>query len=348
MKRAFVINLAVGAVLAASCVGCGGGGNKRLNAGGSTFVYPMMSKWADEYKKAKDVEVNYQSIGSGGGIQQMTAKTFDFGGTDGPMNDEQVKKCREQGSEPLHIPLVMGAVVPAYNLTEVKETLRFSGPLLADIFLGNVKKWNDKAIKELNPKVADQLPDKEIVVVHRSDGSGTTYVWVDYLAKVSPEWSKKVGVGTDLSWPVGVAAAGNGGVAKKVKETPGSIGYVELSYAFRLDLKMGLVRNRENEFVRAGLESVRTAADNGLTNVPDDLRLSLTDAPGKGSYPICGTTWAMVYVNQRTDKGRRLLDFLYWAVDSGQDEADLLLYVRMPESLNRLVHDQLKRIQVDK
>ncbi len=202
MRR--IVRMALPAIVVALVCG-GGGGKPRLNGAGSTFVYPMMSKWAAEYDKAKGVEVNYQSIGSGG-IQQMTTKTADFGSTDGPMNEEQLEKARETGGEVVHIPLAMGAVVPIYNLEGVKQPLRFSGSVLADIFLGKIKKWNDPALKHLNPEVA--LPDKEITVVHRSDGSGTTYVWVDYLAKVSPEWKKKVGVGSIVQWPVGEGAKG--------------------------------------------------------------------------------------------------------------------------------------------
>ena len=240
MKR-FMVLLCL--ALPVFAIGCGGGKSaKRLNAGGSTFVYPMMSKWASEYEKAKGAQVNYQSIGSGGGIQQMTAKTFDFGCTDSPMNEEQLKKCLDNGSEAVHLPLVMGAVVPVYSLAEVKEPLRFSGPVLADIFLGKIKKWDDQALADLNPGVT--LPDKEISVVHRSDGSGTTYIWVDYLAKVSPEWSKKVGVGTSVNWPVGIGQKGNEGIAGQVKRSPGSIGYVELIYAIQTDIPYGVVKNR--------------------------------------------------------------------------------------------------------
>jgi ABC-type phosphate transport system substrate-binding protein len=211
--------------------GCGSG-KPRINGAGATFIYPMMSKWASEYDKVKGVEVNYQSIGSGGGIQQMTAKTADFGSTDGPMNDEQLQKAKDIGGEVVHIPLAMGAVVPAYNLEGVTEPLTFTGPLLADIFLGKIKKWNDNAIRDQNPNVI--LPDKDIGVVHRSDGSGTTYVWVDYLSKVSPEWKKKIGVATSVNWPVGEGAKGNEGVAKRVKETPGALGYIELIYALQV------------------------------------------------------------------------------------------------------------------
>src|SRR5437762_9823031 len=217
-------------------MGCGSG-KPRINGAGATFIYPMMSKWASEYDKIKGVEVNYQSIGSGGGIQQMTAKTADFGSSDGPMNDEQLQKARDTGGEVVHIPLAMGAVVPAYNLEGTTEPLTFTGPLLADIFLGKIKKWNDNAIRNLNPNVI--LPDKDIGVVHRSDGSGTTYVWVDYLAKVSPEWKDKVGVGTSVNWPVGVGQKGSEGVSGQVGRVAGSFGCVEVTYAIQNNIKYG-------------------------------------------------------------------------------------------------------------
>src|SRR5438045_2100069 len=229
--------------------GCSRGDDKRLTGAGSTFVYPMMSKWASEYEKSTNVKINYQSIGSGGGIQQMTAKTVDFGCTDGPMNEEQLKKAKDVGGEVVHIPLVMGAVIPTYNLEEVNEPLRFTGPVLADIFLGKIKKWNDKGLQDLNPKAA--LPNKEIVVIHRSDGSGTTYIWVEYLAKVSDEWKKKVGVGTSVDWPCGIGQKGNEGLAGQVRRSAGSIGYIELIYALQNKLKFGSVKNREGAFVTA-------------------------------------------------------------------------------------------------
>jgi phosphate transport system substrate-binding protein len=324
--------------------GCGGGGKPRLNGAGSTFVYPMMSKWAAEYDKAKGVEVNYQSIGSGGGIQQMTAKTADFGCTDGPMNEEQLQKAKETGGEVVHIPLVMGAVVPAYNLEGVTEPLTFSGPLLADIFLGKVKKWNDKAIQDLNPGVA--LPDKDIGVVHRSDGSGTTYVWVDYLAKVSPEWKKRVGVATSVDWPAGEGAKGNEGVAGRVKASPGAIGYIELIYALQNDIKFGLVKNKEGAAIKADLKSITAAADNALKEIPEDLRYSITDAAGKDSYPISGTTWAVVYVNQPSGKGQQVVDFLRWATHEGQQFTEDLHYAKLPPGLVERVDKKLASIQM--
>jgi phosphate transport system substrate-binding protein len=304
----------------------------------------MMSKWADEYKKSKGVEVNYQSVGSGGGIQQMTAKTFDFGCTDGPMNEEQLKKCRDEGAEAIHIPLVMGAVVPTYNLDEVKEPLRFSGPLLADIFLGKVKKWNDKAIQELNPKAA--LPDKEMVVVHRSEGSGTTYIWADYLSKVSPDWKQKVGVGASLNWPVGIGQKGNEGVAGQVSRSAGAIGYVELIYALQNNMKFGWVKNKEGEFIEPSLKSVTAAGDNSLSNIRDDLRYSITDAAGKDSYPISGTVWAVIYEKLPAGKGQAVVDYLRWVLHDGQEMAEPLHYARLPKGLIEKANKKLDQIKV--
>jgi len=304
----------------------------------------MMSKWAAEYDKAKSVEVNYQSIGSGGGIQQMTAKTFDFGCTDGPMNEEQLKKASETGGDVVHVPLVMGAVVPAYNLEEVKEPLVFSGPVLADIFLGKLKKWNDKALQDLNPGV--KLPDKDIGVVHRSDGSGTTYVWVDYLAKVSPEWKKKVGVATSVDWPTGEGAKGNEGVAGSVKGTPGAIGYIELIYATQNDIKYGLVQNKSGAAIKPDLKSITAAGENALADIPEDLRYSITDAGGKDSYPISGTTWAVLYVNEPADKGQQVVDFLRWCLHDGQQYAEDLHYAKLPKGLVEKADKKLDSVKV--
>ncbi len=320
-----------------------GGSVSRLNGGGSTFVYPMMSKWASEYKKAKSIEVNYQSIGSGGGIQQMTAKTVDFGGTDSPMNAEQLKKAKDTGGDVVHIPLVMGAVVPAYNLPEVNEALKFAGPLLADIFLGKVKKWNDPAIQQINPGVT--LPNLDIAVVHRSDGSGTTYIWVDYLAKVSGEWKEKVGVATSVNWPVGEGAKGNEGVSGRVAKVPGGLGYIELTYALQNKIKYGSVQNRAGTYVEPSLESVTAAAANALKSVPDDLRYSITNAEGKDSYPISGTVWAVVYVDQPQDKGQAIYDFLYWTTHDGQQFAKALDYASLPAGLVEKLEKKLNLIK---
>jgi phosphate transport system substrate-binding protein len=222
--------------------------------------------------------------------------------------------------------------------------LRFTGPVLANIYLGKIKRWDDRALQELNPGM--QLPNENIVVVHRSDGSGTTYIWSDYLAKISPEWKKGVGVGTDLKWPTGDGEVGNEGVAEKVQKTPGSIGYVELTYAYRMDLSFGLVRNRENQFVKGTLPSITRAAANALGEIPNDLRYSLTDAPGKDSYPLVGTTWALVRVQQPPQKGTQLVNFLRWALGEGQDRVGDLFYARLPEALVGRATQKIDQIKV--
>jgi len=325
------------ALLAATCVvafgisGARAADEPRINGGGSSFVYPLMTKWASEYEAAKHVQVNYQSVGSGAGIQQVTAKTFDFGCSDGPMNEEQLSKAKESGGDVVHIPLVMGAVVPAYNLPDVKETVKFSGPVLADIFMGKITKWNDKALQDMNPGV--KLPDMEISVVHRSDGSGTSYIWTDYLAKVSPDWKTKVGTGTSVSWPAGEGQKGNEAVAGKVTQTTGAIGYVELIYALQNNIQYGAVKNTEGAFVKGSLESVTAAANGALSTIPEDLRYSITNASGKESYPISGTTWAIVYVNQPAEKAQLVTDFLHWVTHEGQKDAAALHYASLPTGL---------------
>jgi phosphate transport system substrate-binding protein len=304
---------------------------ERLNGGGSTFVYPMMEKWSAVYHKAKGIEVNYLSIGSGGGIQQMTAKTCDFGCTDAPLNEEQLKAARDAGGEVVHVPVVLGAVVPAYNLPDVKGPVNFSGPVLADIYLGKITKWNDPALAKINGGV--KLPDLEIAVTHRADGSGTSFVFTDYLSKVSPDWKKQVGAGTRVDWPTGTGAKGSTSVAGLVAKTKGGIGYVELTYALsQKDLQFGGVQNQDGKVVRATPASV-TAAAASLKDVPDDLRFSLTNAPGKDSYPICGATWVVCYVKQPKDKAKALKDFLTWATHDGQDEAKGLNYARLPKAV---------------
>ena len=313
-----------------------------LKGAGSSFVAPLMVQWASMYEKADDgCRIGYKSLGSGAGITLITEGKVDFGCSNAPMTDAQLAAAREAGDIVLHIPLVLGAVVPAYNLSEVKEPLKFTGPLLADIYLGKVKKWNDKALQELNPGMT--LPDKEIVVVHRSDGSGTTYIWVDYLSKVSPEWKKKVGVGTKVEWPVGAAEGGNEGVSAKVQKTPGCLGYVELAYVYRMELAHGFVQNRDKEFVKASLRSITSAANNALAEIPDDLRYSLTDPPGKDSYPISGTTWALVRADQPTVKGHQMVHFLRWATGFGQGSVKDLLYARLPDSLVHTPTSKLTR-----
>jgi len=316
----------------------------RLNAGGSTFIYPLMSQWAYEYYKEKNIQVNYQSIGSGGGIQQMTAKTIDFGCTDGPMNEEQLKKANAKGGEVVHIPLVMGAVIAAYNLPEVSQKLKLTGPALADIFLGKITRWNDKKIQELNPGVT--LPDKSILVIHRSDGSGTTYVFADYLAKSNPEWKTKVGVSTSLNWPAGIGQKGNEAVAGQIMRSEGSIGYIELAYALQNNIHYALIQNKEGNFINASLDAVTAAAANSMQEIPDDLRYSITNAAGKDSYPISSTTWAVVYTRQ-TDKlkTKKIVDFLTWVTHDGQHYAKKLQYAKLPASLIQRVESKIAKIK---
>jgi phosphate transport system substrate-binding protein len=345
MRRVFAITLL--SVVAGS-LGCSGHdvpSSGELEGAGSTFVYNVMSRWAHDYgQHPGGCKVSYRSWGSDAGIKAILDKKADFGCTDAPMTDEELAAARAAGGEVVHVPLVLGAVVPVYNLAEAKDPLRFTGPVLADIFLGKVKKWNDAALQALNHGV--KLPDKEILVVHRRDGSGTTDIWTDYLSKVSPEWRKVPGRGLEVKWPVGQAESGNTGVAGYVKQNPGSLGYVELSYAHREDLPFGLVQNREGEFVKPRLQSIMAAADSALKEIPDDLRYSLTDAPGKASYPVSGTTWALVYTRQPAGKGRQLVDFLGWVLGEGQEDAEQLLYARLPEGLAARAHAKLDQIQV--
>jgi len=299
---------------------------------GSTFVNPLMVQWSSQYEKTEfGCRIGYQSIGSGTGTRFFMEKRIDFACSEAPLSDDLLAKIRESGGDAIHIPLVMGAIVPAYQLPNMKGPLRFNGSVLAGIYLGKIKKWNDSALRECNPEI--ELPDQEIVVLHRLDSSGTTHVWTDYLSKVSPEWKEKVGVATDVIWPVGIGETGNEGVAAKIQNTPGTIGYVELTYAYRLDLSHGLVQNREKEYVKASLISVTKAAGNALGTIPDDLRYSLTDAPGKESFPIVGTTWAIIQSRQPFPKGQHLVDFLSWAVGDGQNRVQDLLYARLPEGL---------------
>ncbi len=342
LRTCFLPLLGVAVLCAIGSSGCSNS-EKRLTGAGSTFVFPMMSKWTKEYEKARGIKVEYQSIGSGGGIKQMMAQTVDFGASDGPMNDDQLTEAKAAQGNVVHIPLVMGAVVPAYNLPDVKDQLKFTGRLLAEIFLGTVTKWTDPAIKKLNPDAA--LPDSKITVVHRSDGSGTTYIWVDYLTKVSPEWSKKVGRGTSVNWPVGVGEKGNELVAGQVKRSAGSLGYIELTYALQNDIKYGAVQNKEGVFVSPSLASVTAAADAATTEINEDLRYSITDAPGKDSYPISGTVWGLAYTNNPAGKGKNVHDFLYWCTHDGQKFCEALHYSKLTKGLVERVEKRLDLIK---
>ena len=316
---------------------------QQINGAGATFPYPIYSKWFSEYNKLHpEVEINYQSIGSGGGIRQVINQTVFFGATDGPMTPEQLQSAP---GKILHFPTVLGGDVPVYNIPGVDAELKFTGPLLADIFLGKITKWNDPAIVKLNPGV--KLPGMDIAVAHRSDGSGTTYIWVDYLAKVSPEWKSKVGVATSVNWPVGVGGKGNEGVAGLVKQTPGSIGYVELIYALQNKIDYGSVQNMEGEFVRATTESVTAAAGAAATQMPKDFRVSITNAPGKGVYPVSSFTWLLLYENPRDKpKAKILLDFMKWALTEGQKFAPPLGYAPVPPNVVQLEMEALKKIKL--
>jgi len=302
-----------------------------LRAGGSTLVTPVMREWTVEYGTKKGITVDYASVGSGQGITGMTDTSFDFGCTDAPMSDGELKKALLNGGPVLHIPVAMGAVAPIYNLPEVKERLRFSGPVLAATFLGRIERWNDPALQALNPGVA--LPNEAIGVVHRMDSSGTTYVWTDFLSKTSPEWEKAVGTGKSVDWPVGVSATGNEGVAGQVKLFPGSIGYAQLTYGIQESLAYGSVENSSGAFIEPRPSAVTAAADSSLTLIPDDLRFSMTDAPGQDAYPVSATTWAIVYVKPPSGKGRDVADFLRWVIHDGQRFNEPLHYAALPPAL---------------
>ncbi|MEA2163362.1 MAG: phosphate transport system substrate-binding protein [Thermoanaerobaculia bacterium] len=296
-----------------------------INGAGATFPYPIYSKWFDEYQKSHpDVRINYQSIGSGGGIKQLTAQTVFFGASDGPMTDAQLKAAP---GPVLHFPTVLGGVVPVYNVPGITQPLRFSGTVLASIYLGKITKWNDAAIAQLNPGVT--LPATDIAVVHRSDGSGTTYIFCDYLSKVSPEFKQQVGVATSVSWPAGVGAKGNEGISGLVQQTPGAIGYVELIFALQNKIAFGAVQNKSGQFVTASLESV-TAAAAGVS-MPDDFRVSITNPDAANAYPVASFTWMLLYQHP-TDKvrGKTMVDFLKWALADGQKLAPSLGYAPLP------------------
>ncbi len=311
-----------------------------MNGAGATFPYPIYSKWFDEYAKVdKSARFNYQSIGSGGGIRQISERTVDFGASDGPMSDEQIKKTP---GELLHIPTVLGAVVVTYNLPG-NPKLRFTPDVLADIFLGKITKWNDTRIAAANPGIG--LPDQPILVVHRSDGSGTTYIWTDYLSKVSEEWKTKVGRGTSVNWPVGLGGKGNEGVAGQVKNTPGSLGYVELAYAITNKLPFASIRNMAGRFVDPSIESTTAAAAGAAKDMPSDFRVSITNPPGENAYPVASFTWLLVYKDQRDQaKGKALVKFLEWAIHDGQKYAPALLYAPLPPQVVKMVEAKIQQI----
>ena len=326
---------AAGASLAAQTV--------QINGAGATFPYPIYSKWFSEYNKLHPtVQINYQSIGSGGGIRQVTNRTVFFGATDGPMTPDQLLAAP---GKILHFPTVLGADVPVYNLPGVTAELKFTGPLLADIFLGKITKWNDAQIAKVNPGV--NLPATDITIVHRSDGSGTTYIWVDYLSKVSPEWKTKVGVSTSVNWPVGVGGKGNEGVAGLVQQTPGSIGYVELIYALQNKISYGSVQNAAGEFVRATDAGVTKAAEAAAAKMPADFRVSITNAAGAGVYPISSFTWLLLYESpQDKAQAKIMVDFVKWALTDGQKFATELGYAALPKNVVDMEMQALAKIKL--
>jgi phosphate transport system substrate-binding protein len=305
-----------------------------INGAGATFPYPIYSKWFDEYhKKFANVQINYQSVGSGAGIKQVTEGTVDFGASDAIMNDEQLKAYSDKhGSAILHFPMVLGAVVPIYNVPGVSSALNFTPEALAGIFLGRVTKWNDPAIASANKGV--NLPANDIVVVHRSDGSGTTYIWTDYLSKVSSDWNTKPGKGASISWPVGLGGKGNEGVSGLIRNTPNSIGYVELIYAVQTKIEYGTVKNSSGDFVKADFSSVSAAAAGAAKDMPDDFRVSITNATGKGSYPISSFTWLLI-PEKFSDTGKRdaMKGFIKWAITDGQSYAENLSYAKLPKEV---------------
>jgi phosphate transport system substrate-binding protein len=327
-------------LLGAACFG-----ETKLNGAGATFPNPIYTKWFDEYHKAhSDVEINYQSKGSGAGIRQLTEGTVDFGASDGPMTDQQLQDAKEKRkTDIVHIPTVLGSVVPAYNISEVKNELKFSPEALAGIYLGKITKWNDPVIAKDNKGV--NLPDKAIVVVHRADGSGTTYIFTDYLSKVSQEWKDKVGKGTSVQWPTGLGQQGNEAVAGMVRQMDGAIGYVELIYALKNNIPFGSVKNAAGQFVKASLEST-TAAAASMKQMPDDFRVSITNAPGKGAYPIASFTWLLVPVKwEDAAKHKVMIDFLNWMLNSGEGMVQSLYYAPLPKNVAAKVKAKIATIK---
>jgi phosphate transport system substrate-binding protein len=320
-------------------------GQTTLNGAGATFPYPMYSKWFSEYNKVHpEVQVNYQSIGSGGGIRQVTEGTVDFGASDMPMTDEQLKEAQDKRNTTiLNIPTVLGADVPAYNIPGVTGEIKFTPDILAGIFLGRISNWNDPAIAAANPGV--KFPSQEIIVVHRSDGSGTTFIWTDYLSKVSDDWKSQVGSGTSVRWPKGMGGKGNEGVAGLIRQLPGSIGYVELIYAVQNNIPYGSVRNSAGTFLRASLDGV-TAAAASAEKMPADFRVSITNPPGKGAYPIASFTWLLIPLQSKdAAKGKILADFLNWMVTDGQKMTTTLSYAPLPDSVAAKVKEAIKQVK---
>ena len=342
-KRSFrLIALLVVMVFGFVSLACNGrgSGTVSLQGAGATFPNPLYQKWLSEYGKLhSNVRIDYQSIGSGGGIKQLKEQTVDFGASDAPMKDEDLKSAP---GEILHIPTVLGAVVITYNLQGVSQ-LRFSSEVIADIFLGKIKKWNDPKIAADNPGVT--LSTNDITVVHRSDGSGTSAVFTDYLSKVSAEWKEKVGSGTSPSWPTGIGGKGNEGVTGQVKNTPNTIGYVELAYAVQNKLPVAHIKNASGNFVEPSIDAVSAAAAGSAANTPDDLRVSITNASGAQAYPISSYTYILVYKDQKdAAKGKALVDFLWWGIHDGENFAKELQYAPLPDDIVKRAEGKISSI----
>ncbi|RSL15436.1 phosphate ABC transporter substrate-binding protein (PhoT family) [Edaphobacter aggregans] len=333
------VKLIAAGVLALATIGASA---QNINGAGATFPYPIYSKWFSEYSKAHpEVKINYQSIGSGGGIRQVSEGTVDFGATDGPMNDEQIKSAKVKT---MHIPTVLGAVVPIYNIPGVNKELNFSGDVIADIYLGKITTWNDPRIVKENPGV--NLPANAILPVYRSDGSGTTYIFTDYLSKVSPDWASKVGKNTSVKWPTGIGQKGSEGIAGMVRQSPNSFGYVELIYAAQNKMSYGSVKNAAGQFVRASTDGVTAAAAAAAKTMPADFRVSITNAPGATSYPISSFTWLLIPTHSAdAAKGKALVDFLGWMLDHGQSEANTLTYAPLPKPVQDMVRKSIAQIK---
>jgi phosphate transport system substrate-binding protein len=341
-----VVTISLIAVLLIGCTGGGGtdtagGGPVKLQGAGATFPNPLYQKWLSEYSKLNaNIRIDYQSIGSGGGIKQIKEQTVDFGASDAPMSDADLKSAT---SEILHVPTVLGAVVLTYNLSSVSQKLRFAPDVITDIFLGKITKWNDARIAADNPGIS--LPANNITVVHRSDGSGTSAVFTDYLSKVSAEWKEKVGSGTSPKWPVGLGGKGNEGVTGQVKATPDTIGYVELAYAIQNKLPVALIKNKSGNFVEPSLEGVTAAAAESVATTPDDLRVSITDAAGANAYPIASYTYVLVYKEQKdATKGKALVDFLWWGIHDGEKFAKELNYAPLPAEIVKKAEAKINSI----
>jgi phosphate transport system substrate-binding protein len=320
-------------------------GDAGLTGAGATFPYPIYSKWFTDYAAKTGVHINYQPMGSGGGIRQLSDQTVDFGATDAPMTDEEMAKAK--GGPIQHIPTVLGAVCITYNVPELTQPLRLTGDLIADIFAGKIKSWNDSRIAALNPSV--QLPNRNLVVVHRAEASGTTYIFSDYLSSVSSSWKASPGKGKELSWPTGIGAKGNDGVTGQVKQTPGAIGYVELAYARQNKLPTASVRNAAGQFVQPSIDAVTAAAAGVASKLPanTDYRVSIVNAPGAQAYPISSFTWLLVYKTMpNADKGKKLVDFLHWALHDGEQAASSLDYAPLPAALAARLDSTLATIKV--